>query len=162
FVEGEYPPEAEAQKLEGRVVLSIDISATGEVTRAEVVEPAGHGFDEAAPAAIRQFRFIPAEIDGKPSAVRITYAYDFVLRPAPTASQVTREGPVNFSGRILERGNRKPLAGAEVALPALGMSTVTDARGEFSFRDVPAGSGQVVVTASEFQKVATHRAVEHT
>ena len=65
FVEAEYPPEAEAQKLEGRVVLSIDISATGEVTRAEVVEPAGHGFDEAALAAIRQFRFIPAEIDGK-------------------------------------------------------------------------------------------------
>ena len=29
---------------------------------------------------------------------------------------------MNFSGRVLERGNRKPLAGAEVALPALGMS----------------------------------------
>jgi len=51
FVEASYPPEAEAQKVEGRVVLSIDISATGEVTRAEVVEPAGHGFDEAALAA---------------------------------------------------------------------------------------------------------------
>ncbi|HET9037181.1 MAG TPA: TonB family protein [Myxococcaceae bacterium] len=160
FVEAEYPPEAEAQKLEGRVVLSIDISATGEVTRAEVVEPAGHGFDEAALAAIRQFRFIPAEIDGKPSAVRITYAYDFVLRPAPTASQVTQEGPVNFSGRILERGNRKPLAGAEVALPALGMSTVTDARGQFSFRDVPAGSVEVVVTASEFQKFETTERID--
>ena len=101
FVEAPYPPEAEAQKLEGRVILSIDISATGEVTRAEVVEPAGHGFDEAALAAIRQFRFTPAEIDGKPSAVRITYAYDFVLRTAPTAAQVQQEGPVNFTGRVL-------------------------------------------------------------
>ena len=36
FVEAAYPPEAEAQKLEGRVILGIDISATGEVTRAEV------------------------------------------------------------------------------------------------------------------------------
>ncbi|HEY1908770.1 MAG TPA: TonB family protein, partial [Myxococcaceae bacterium] len=152
FVEAPYPPEAEAQKLEGRVVLSIDISATGEVTRAEVVEPAGHGFDDAALAAIRQFRFTPAEIDGKPSAVRITYAYDFVLRPAPSESQVKQEGPVNFSGRVLERGNRKPLAGAEVALPALGTSTVTDARGEFSFHDVPAGDVHVVITASEFQR----------
>ena len=160
FVEAAYPPEAEAAKLEGRVVLSIDISATGEVTRAEVVEPAGHGFDEAALAAIQQFRFTPAEIDGKPSAVRISYAYDFVLRPAPTQTQVKQEGPVNFTGRILERGNRKPLAGAEVALPTLGMTALTDERGQFSFRDVPAGNAQVVITASEFQRFETTERID--
>ena len=160
FVEAAYPPEAEAQKLEGRVVLSIDISATGEVTRAEVVEPAGHGFDEAALAAIRQFHFTPAELDGQPSPVRISYAYDFVLRPAPTAVQVQQEGPVNFSGEVLERGNRKPLAGAEVALPSLGMSTVTDARGRFAFRDVPPGDVQVVITASEFQRFETSERID--
>ncbi|HET9158390.1 MAG TPA: TonB family protein, partial [Myxococcaceae bacterium] len=160
FVEAPYPPEAEAQKLEGRVILSIDISATGEVTRAEVVEPAGHGFDEAALAAIKQFRFTPAEMDGKPSPVRITYAYDFVLRPAPAAAQVQQEGPVNFTGRVLERGNRKPLAGAEVALPALSKSTVTDERGQFSFRDVPAGEVQVVITASEFQRFETRERID--
>jgi len=160
FVEAAYPPEAEAQTLEGRVLLSIDISATGEVTRAEVVEPAGHGFDEAALAAIRQFRFTPAEIDGKPSPVRITYAYDFVLRPASTAAQVQQEGPVNFSGEVLERGNRTPLAGAEVALPAQGMSTVTDERGRFSFRDIPPGNVQVVVTASEFQRFETSECID--
>ena len=160
FVEAAYPPEAEAQKLEGRVILGIDISATGEVTRAEVIEPAGHGFDEAALAAIRQFRFTPAEIDGKPSPVRITYAYDFVLRPAPTSAQVQQEGPVNFTGRVLERGNRKPLAGAEVALPALGTSTVTDVKGQFSFRDVPAGEVQVVITASEFQRFETRERID--
>ena len=155
FVEASYPPEAEAQKVEGRVVLSIDISATGEVTRAEVVEPAGHGFDEAALAAVRQFRFTPAEVDGKPSPVRITYAYDFVLRAAPAQAQVAQEGPVNFSGRVLERGNRRPLAGAEVALPALGLTTLTDPRGRFGFRDVPPGTVQVVITAAEFQKFET-------
>jgi len=160
FVDAAYPPDAAAQKLEGRVLLSIDISATGEVTRAEVVEPAGHGFDEAALAAIRQFRFTPAEIDGKPSPVRITYAYDFVLRPEPTAAQVQQEGPVNFSGEVLERGNRTPLAGAEVALPALGLSTVTDARGRFSFRDVPPGNVQVVITASEFQRFETSERID--
>ena len=160
FVEAAYPPEAEAQKLEGRVVLSIDISATGEVTRAEVVAPAGHGFDEAAVAALRQFRFTPAEIDGKPSPVRITYAYDFVLRPAPTLAQVKQEGPVNFTGRVLERGNRKPLAGAEVALPALEKSALTDARGQFSFRDVPPGNVQVVITASEFQRFETTERID--
>ena len=160
FVEATYPPEAEAQKLEGRVVLSIDISASGEVTRAEVVEPAGHGFDEAAVAAVRQFRFTPAEVDGKPSPVRITYAYDFVLRPAPAQEQVAQEGPVNFSGRVLERGNRRPLAGAEVALPALGFTTLTDPKGQFAFRDVPAGPVQVVITAAEFQKFETTERVD--
>ncbi len=84
------------------MVLSIDISATGEVTRAEVVEPAGHGFDEAALAAVRQFRFTPAEVDGKPSPVRITYAYDFVLRPAPTAGA----GVAGGSGQLQRPGAR--------------------------------------------------------
>ncbi|HTS82610.1 MAG TPA: TonB family protein [Myxococcaceae bacterium] len=160
FVEAPYPPAAEAQKLEGRVVLSIDISATGDVTRAEVVEPAGHGFDEAALAAVRQFHFTPAEVDGKPGPVRITYAYDFVLRAPPAQAQVQQEGPVNLAGQVLERGNRKPLAGAEVALPAQGMSTVTDARGQFSFRDVPPGDLRVIVTASEFQRFETTEHVD--
>jgi TonB family protein len=159
FVEAAYPPEAEAQKLEGRVVLSIDISASGEVTRAEVVEPAGHGFDEAALAAIRQFRFTPAELDGQPSPVRITYAYDFVLRPAPTQVQVKQEGPVNFTGRVLERGNRKPLAGPR-RRSRPGVERPPDERGQFSFRDLPPGSLQVIITASEFQRFETTERID--
>src|SRR5262244_238719 len=103
FVEAPYPPEAEAAKLEGKVLLEVDISATGDVTRAEVIEPAGHGFDEAAVTAVRQFHFTPAEVDGKPAAVRIRYVYDFVLRPAPVevpaAAPVAEEGAVNLRGR---------------------------------------------------------------
>src|SRR5262249_51923395 len=160
FVEAPYPPEAGAENLEGRFLRSTDTSVTGRVTGAEVVEPAGHGFDEAALAAVRQFHFSPAEVDGKPSPVRITYAYDFVLRPAPAEVQVTQESPVNFTGRVLERGNRKPLAGAEVALPALGTSTMTDARGQFSFRDLPAGDMQVIITAAEFQRFETTERID--
>src|SRR5262249_20355914 len=86
--------------------------------------------------------------------------YDFVLHPAPAAVKVQQEGPVNFTGRVLERGNRRPLPGAEVALPTLKTSTVTDARGEFSFRDVPPGERQVVITASEFQRFETTERID--
>src|SRR5262249_56884332 len=61
---------------------------------------------------------------------------------------------------LLERGNRRPLSGAEVALPTLGMSTVTDERGQFSFRDVPPGEVQVVITASEFQRFETRERID--
>ncbi len=51
-IEPEYPPEAAAARLEATVVLRVDIDAEGTVTEAAVIEPAGHGFDEAARAAV--------------------------------------------------------------------------------------------------------------
>jgi TonB family protein len=150
FVEAAYPAEARTSNLEAKVLLEVDISATGEVTRAAVVTPAGHGFDEAALEAVRQFRFSPAEVDGKPSAVRIHYSYDFVL--TPVAQEVAQEGPVNLEGTIRERGTRHAVPGAEVALPELQRSTTTDAKGNFSFRDVPLGKHTVLVTVSGYEK----------
>src|SRR6476469_5330568 len=84
-VEAVYPPEALQQQLSGTVQLQVDISETGAVTEVQVLEPAGHGFDEAAVAAVRQFQFSPAEVDGAPAPVRITYAYQFVWREVPPA-----------------------------------------------------------------------------
>ncbi|WNZ63135.1 energy transducer TonB [Myxococcus sp. MxC21-1] len=82
-MEAIYPPEAAAQQLEGTVVMWVDISETGAVSNVEVSQPAGHGFDEAAVEAVRQFQFEPAEVDGVPAPVRIEYAYQFVFRPPP-------------------------------------------------------------------------------
>ncbi|ADO74884.1 TonB-dependent receptor [Stigmatella aurantiaca] len=157
-VEAPYPPEALARQLEGTVVMLIDISETGAVTDVQVTEPAGHGFDEAAVAAVRQFEFEPAEVDGVPAPVRIQYAYQFVWRaPAPVegSPEAPVEAPVNFSGRALERGTRKPLAGAEVALPRLEQSTTTDAEGRFSFRGVPLGSHEVLVVLGGYERFRT-------
>ena len=80
FVEAPYPPEAEAAGLEAGVVLEILIAADGTVAEASVVEPAGHGFDEAALEAVRQFQFSPAKRDGVPVPARIRYRYVFELR----------------------------------------------------------------------------------
>jgi TonB family protein len=163
-VEAPYPPDAAAQQLEGTVVMFIDISETGAVTKVEVTQPAGHGFDEAAVEAVKQFQFEPAEVDNVPAPVRIQYAYQFVFRPAPPpeaadGGAATLEGPVNFSGQALERGTRNPLNGAEVVLPELDLSTVADAEGRFSFRGVPAGTHEVLVVQGGYDRFRTKETI---
>ncbi|MBF5043039.1 TonB family protein [Aggregicoccus sp. 17bor-14] len=163
-VEAAYPPEALQQQLSGTVQLQVDISETGAVTDVQVLEPAGHGFDEAAVAAVRQFQFSPAEVDGVPAPVRITYAYQFVWREvppaeAPASSSAKQEGPVNLSGQVFERGTRRTLANVEVGLPGLERSTSTDAEGRFAFRDVPVGEVEVVAVSSAHQRFTTKETV---
>src|SRR6185436_18753422 len=62
----EYPPAALAAGKTAKVKVKIHIDATGIVTKVDVLEPVGDGFDEAAVAAAMQYVFEPAEIDGKP------------------------------------------------------------------------------------------------
>jgi periplasmic protein TonB len=62
-----YPPEAVQQGLEGRVILSVTIAASGEVTRVTVAESCGYDvLDQAALDAVRRWRFSPATRGGKP------------------------------------------------------------------------------------------------
>lgn len=162
-VEAPYPPAAAAQQLEGTVVMFIDISETGAVTNVEVTQPAGHGFDEAAVEAVKQFQFEPAEVDNVPAPVRIQYAYQFVFRPAPPPGGADGgaelQAPVNFSGQAVERGTRKPLNGAEVVLPELDRSTVTDGEGRFSFRGVPVGTHEVLVVLGGYDRFRTKETI---
>ena len=45
-----------------------------------MTQSAGAAFDAAALDAVKRFRFSPAEIDGKPAPVKITYSYQFTAR----------------------------------------------------------------------------------
>lgn len=74
-----YPEAARRAGIEGQVVLRLRIGDAGQVIDARVVEAAGHGFDEAALAAIRQFKFQPGTLDGAAVATDITYTYTFLL-----------------------------------------------------------------------------------
>jgi len=85
FAEAAYPEAARAARLEGEVGLLLDIDAEGAVRQAEVVEPAGHGFDEAAREAALRFRFLPALRNGTPVPSRIRFRYTFALPPEPAA-----------------------------------------------------------------------------
>jgi TonB family protein len=90
--EADYPEAARAQRVEGRVVLRVTIDREGLVTQVDLIEPAGHGFDEAAREAASRCRFRPGRQRGKPVAVRILFPYDFRLpaeaAPAPTPAPV--------------------------------------------------------------------------
>jgi protein TonB len=74
-----YPREAREKKVQGAVVMEILIDAQGVVREAILVSGPGAGLDEAALEAVRSFRFRPARIEERPVAVRIRYAYRFVL-----------------------------------------------------------------------------------
>lgn len=66
-----YPPDALRDGFEGLVVLEASIDDRGKVGDLEVVRGLGHGFEEAAIAAVRRWRFHPATRNGHPLAVRL-------------------------------------------------------------------------------------------
>jgi protein TonB len=61
-------------------VLELLIDEKGKVRDAKIVSGPGFGLNEAALTAISQFKFSPAEVDGKPVAVRIPFTYHFLLK----------------------------------------------------------------------------------
>lgn len=73
-----YPAEARAKNMEGAVVLSILIDAAGQVRDAQVMS-GPEIFRAGALAAMRQFRFRPALVEGKSVAVKIAYTIRFSL-----------------------------------------------------------------------------------
>ncbi len=148
FVEAEYPAEAADKGIEAEVILLLDIDEKGFVTSVGIETPAdppGMGFDEAVLAVAPLWEFEPAEVDGKPLAVQISYRYRFTLKaaqpapstqpgapgtqpaapgiqpvpstqPATPATQPARAPVENFGGVLRERGTRLPLAGVLVTV----------------------------------------------
>ncbi|MEZ5366459.1 MAG: TonB family protein [Bryobacterales bacterium] len=77
--EPEYTEEARIARQEGTVRLEVTVDADGKPHNPRVVQILGLGLDEQALAAVRQWRFRPARINGKKSACRILLAIDFSL-----------------------------------------------------------------------------------
>lgn len=160
FVQADYPPEAKAQGLTASVKLSVVIDETGKVTDAQVPEPVGNGFDEAAIAAVKRFTFSPAEVDFKPSPVQIEYVYHFVLQP-PEPDAGVAEAPVEtpdagptldakLEGQALVRGSRGFVPDALVACDEYPENFATaDAEGHFSL-PLPSGLCHIRVVAAGF------------
>lgn len=77
----EYPELARVARLEGNVILQAIISEDGTVTEIEVLRTnrPQMGFEAAAIAAVRQWRYKPALQNGKPVEVYFTVFVDFKL-----------------------------------------------------------------------------------
>lgn len=65
-----------------------------------------------------------------------------------------------FAGVVLVDSTKAPIAGAEVIVPELGLSTLTDERGVFRLRDVPPGDQHVIVRRVGFGPLDTHLTFE--
>jgi TonB family protein len=81
--EATYPPDALRDNLSATVGLEIVVDDTGNVVDARVIAPAGHGFDEAALAAVRKFTFTPAKRNGNAIRSTLQLAYEFHPPPPP-------------------------------------------------------------------------------
>lgn len=168
----EYPAAALAAGKQADVKVRIHIDATGVVTRAEVIEPVGDGFDEAAIAAAEQYLFDPAEVDGKPAAIVVETVIHFVIEqveepePPPLDPEVETETwenapghagdpkkPVTIEGVVVERGTRSKLPGVIVSVVELGLDAVTDDAGRFYFHGVPAGDYEVLAVDDRYERL---------
>jgi TonB family protein len=163
-VDARYPPELAKQGIEGTVLLDCIVSDSGAVDSVAVVEGVHPVLDSSAAAALRNYRFTPAIAGGEPVPVLLQYEYPFVLK------EVVRklEKYENFTGRLLERGTKTPIADAMVVVNFIDtvsdtaldvpfsvyrerigrfdgqyieedrLVTVTDSNGYFSFFSLPA------------------------
>lgn len=176
----EYPPDAERAGLTAEVKVRIRIEADGSVSRVDVVEPVGNGFDEAAQKAVGAYRFSPAEWDGVAGAIEVSTVIHFVLEekvaeptvddseksPGDKSEDEIPSGvtvgppehggdmgePISVSGVALERGTRRKLAGVIVAIAELNVEAVSDKQGRFFFHGVPAGKFKIVAVADRFDR----------
>ena len=75
-----YPPEAQEARVQGVVILEVTLTRTGAVSDVEVMRSAGPALDEAAMAAVRQWRYEPTLVDGEPVSILLTVTVNFMLR----------------------------------------------------------------------------------
>lgn len=75
-----YPEMARDDGLEADVGLEIVVDAKGGVTDAHVTKSGGESMDKAALAAMRAYRFSPAERNGRAVRVRMPWVVQFRLR----------------------------------------------------------------------------------
>lgn len=155
FVEATYPADKKAAGMTARVLLSIEIGDDGKVGEVEVVQTGGADFDAAAVAAAKQFVFEPAEVDGHPAPVKITYAYQFKIE----IRQVSLGPQINFEGVILERFKKHPLAGVTITIKDMNLSSTVGPDGRFAFTDLPLGNHKIELTGKNLITVSTDETI---
>jgi TonB family protein len=154
FVEPELPPEVVLTSVIS-IPLKLSIAADGSVSAAEVTAPSNVTYDEAARTAALKLRFEPAEIDGVPAAVRISYRYE--LKPSAPKTVAMPE-KARFAGVVRDQAG-KPLAGVRVELDS-GESGVTGDDGRFLIAEVPPGTHPVTLLGPTFTPIGTEETFE--
>jgi protein TonB len=79
-VKADYTEEARRRALTGEVVMEVVVLRDGSVGNVRLLQGLGLGLDERAMAAVRQWRFTPAERQGAPVDVIVEVGMEFKLR----------------------------------------------------------------------------------
>ncbi len=85
-VEPVYSEEARKARISGIVILEVVIGRDGLVKKAYVLKPLPFGLDQAAVDAVKQWRFKPGTLDGKPVDVIFNLTVNFKLGTPPPPS----------------------------------------------------------------------------
>jgi TonB family protein len=75
-----YTEAARVRGLQGDVLLELVVRRDGSVGDVRIVKGLGHGLDQRAVDAVRQWRFSPARRRGTPVDVLVEVAMEFRLR----------------------------------------------------------------------------------
>ena len=73
-----YPAAAKADKIGGTVVLEVVIATDGAILEVDVTKSVHILLDDAAVAAVRQWRYTPTEVDGEPVELVHTVSVSFI------------------------------------------------------------------------------------
>jgi TonB family protein len=142
----DYPEALKGSGVAGTVQLELLVSEAGEVEEVVLAQGAHPQLDAAAAQAARGLRFTPARQGGRPLAVRLRYAYEF-LAPAPAPQEGT------LAGEVRTRGNRKAVPNAALLLQDAGapggerLLAEADAQGRFTAA-LPPGAHTLTVRAA--------------
>ena len=71
-VQPEYPRLARLRRVQGIAILEVTVDRQGNVWNVSVLRSDAEGFGEAAVEAVRQWRYEPTIIDGRPVSVILT------------------------------------------------------------------------------------------
>jgi len=75
----DFTPAARRLKYAAVVIVRFTVNADGSVSKPQIAQPVGLGLDEAAVAAVLQYRFRPGTVNGKPQSTEIGTAIRFAL-----------------------------------------------------------------------------------
>lgn len=74
----EYPRLARLRRIEGTVILEVTVDRQGEVSNVAVLR-SPEGLDEAAVDAVRQWRYEPTIVNGRPVSIIFTETVRFEI-----------------------------------------------------------------------------------
>ncbi len=189
----DYPAELRALEPPpaGRVVVKLVVGVDGVPKELELTQGVHPRLDALALEAVASLRYSPGLYRGQPIEVVLSVAID-VAAPEPPPPEVrpatgegepeigagdapAGEGPLRLRGRLLEAGQRTPVAGAAIlvvpappelplgevrrtiygddAEPAWSVRSITDDHGDFEVRGAPSGRVRVVILSQGFERL---------